>query len=62
MLIECLTDAVCSQSSGTCSPWSGDCSPESPDCHPDCNPEVESMCGPDYGVDCTPQCDPSDDA
>lgn len=24
-----------------------------------CRPEV-AMCGPDYGTDCMPECDPSD--
>lgn len=58
MKIECLTSASYTESAN-CKP--SDCSPESPDCHPDCSPEVESMCGPDYGVDCMPDCDPADD-
>ncbi len=61
MFIECLSQSECNQSLAACYP-SDDCSPESPDCHPDCSPEVESLCGPDYGVSCVPQCDPSDDA
>ena len=60
MSIECLTHSGYTQSSGLCSP-SDDCSPESPDCHPDCSPEVESMCGPDFGEDCMPDCDPREE-
>ena len=56
--LDCLTteDDVNSCNS-SCAPWlAGDpCSPDD-----ECGPS-DGLCGPDWGTDCGPECDPADD-
>ena len=55
MMFECLTTRSATARKYNCGPSDvGACRPDA------CNPDVDS-CGPDYGVDCMPECDPADD-
>lgn len=56
MTFDCLTNHHFMAKRDNCGPVDvGSCRPEGV-----CNPDVD-MCGPDYGVDCMPECDPADD-
>lgn len=55
-LVHTSEDSVNSCNS-SCAPWlAGDpCSPDD-----ECGPS-DGLCGPDWGTDCGPECDPADD-
>lgn len=55
---ECLTKSAVTMS-GPCDPDYEVCGPDSTMFPDACSPEL-SPCGPDYGTDCMPDCDPSD--
>lgn len=51
--LKTLTQSFSRSDDWACTPNNG-CRPDTP-----CKPEY-ALCGPDYGVDCMPDCDPDD--